>query len=334
MKRFSERNTRTIGLVGVGVIALVLVGALNVGPLARLLAGATYEAAFTDAAGLAAGSEVRVSGLKVGSVQDIRIDGPRVVVKFTAADVHLGDRTRAAIKAESALAGKFLALYPRGQGELDEVIPVDRTVTPYSLTDAVQDASATAGRIDTGKLAQSFDTLAQTFADSPKRLRGALEGVRRLSATIASRDEALGDLLASANGVTGLLAERSGQITTIMADGNKLLAELQARRDVIDRLLADLTALSDQVSGLVKDNRATLKPTLSEVRKTLAVLNKNRDNLQQVIEGIAAYAKSLGETVGGGPFFYALVQNLAPTNLAPLLPELLEKQPSGSKGTR
>lgn len=327
MKRFTERNTRTIGLAGIAVVLAVLVIALNIAPLSQLISGSTHTAAFTDAAGLTEGSEVRVSGLQVGSVQSVEIDGAHVVVEFTADDVRLGPRTRAAIKAENALAGKFLALTPRGSGELDGMIPLERTDTPYSLTDAVQDATTTVGRIDTRRLAESFDTLAETFADSPAQLRGALRGVRRLSETIASRDEALGELLTSANGVSGLLAERSGQITTIMADGNKLLAELHARRDVIDTLLSNLTSLSEQISGLVKDNRATLKPALRELRRTLKVLNKNKDNLESVIEGIAAYAKALGETVGSGPFFYALVQNLAPTNLAPLLPELLTKEP-------
>lgn len=330
MKHFAERNTRTIGLIGIGVIVAVLVAAVNIGPILGLLGGSTYTAAFTDAAGLTAGSQVRVSGLKVGNVQSVEIDGAQVVVEFTAQDVRLGEQTRAAIKAESALAGKVLALTPRGDGELSETIPVQRTDTPYSLTDAVQDTSATAGQIDTRRLAEAFDTLSETFADTPSELRGALRGVRRLSETIASRDEALGDLLSSANGVSGLLAERSKQITTIMADGNKLLAELEARRDVIDALLVNLTELSEQISGLVKDNRSTLRPALRELRATLKVLNKNKGNLEKVIAGIAAYAKSLGETVGGGPFFYALVQNLAPTNLAPVLPGLL----TGSEGPR
>lgn len=334
MKRFSERNTRTIGLVGIAVVVVLLVAALNIGPLSRLIAGSTYTAAFTDAAGLTQGSEVRVSGLQVGSVQSVEIDGAQVVVEFTANDVQLGSLTRAAIKAESALAGRVLALAPRGSGELDETIPIERTQTPYSITDAVQDTSATAGKIDTVKLSESFDTLAETFADSPRELRGALDGVRRLSETIASRDKALAELLSNANGVSGLLAERSTQITTIMSDGNRLLAELEARRDVIDALLGNLTAVSEQISGLVKDNRGTLRPALAEIRKTLKVLNKNRDNLETVIGGIAAYAKSLGEAVGGGPFFYALLKNIAPTNLAPLVPELFGQTAKSSGGTR
>lgn len=341
MRRFSEMSPRRIGLIGIAIVVVVLTVTLNLGPLTSLVAGSTYQAAFTNAAGLTAGSEVRVSGLQVGSVQSVDIDGTRVIAEFTASDVRLGTLTSAAIKTETVLGGRFLELTPGGEAELlaDDVIPVERTDTPYRLTEAVQDTAATAGKIDTRRLAESFDTLTATFASTPEKLRGTLDGVRRLSQTIAARDEALGKLVSRAEDVTGVLAERSAQITTIFADGNRLLAELEARREVIDTLLVNLTRLSKQISGLVDDNRAVLKPALTELQGTVTVLNKNRDNLETAIEGLGAYATSLGETVGGGPFFYALLQNLVPTNLVPLLPELFGTgaQPGkagGSEGPR
>lgn len=323
MKRFSERDPFQVGLAGLVVLALVLAVTLNFGPLMRLLSGSDYSAAFTDSAGLTVGSDVRVSGLTVGKVQSIELAGDQVLVEFTAEDVRLGAQTEASIKTVHALGGRFLALTPRGEGELQGTIPTERTHTPYSLTDAVQDTAATAGRINTTTLAQSFDTLATTFADTPPELRGAVTGLRRLSQTIASRDAALAQLLSNSEGVTGLLADRSTQITTILSDGSALLGELEARRDVIDTLFTNLTSLSRQVSGLVADNRTTLRPALTQLNKTLAILKRNKAALRTAITGFRAYASSLGETVGGGPFFYALLQNLPPTNLAPLLPELL-----------
>lgn len=336
MKRFAERSQLKIGLVGIAIVAAVLAVTFNIGPLSRMVAGSEYSAAFTDSAGLTGGSEVRVSGMKVGSVQSVELEGAQVIVRFTAGDTRLGSLTRAAIKTRHALGGRVLELTPRGRGELDndEMIPVERTDTPYSITDAVQDTAATAGKIDTRQLARSFDTLSETFADTPDELRGALSGLRKLSKTIASRDEALAELLSNADGVTGVLAERSTQVTKILTDGNALLGELEARRDVIDALLTNLTGVTKQISGLVKDNRSTLKPALTELNKTLAILKKNKGNLEKAIKGFGAYASSLGETVGGGPFFYALLQNLPPTNLAPVLPELLGPGGLGSEGPR
>jgi phospholipid/cholesterol/gamma-HCH transport system substrate-binding protein len=273
VKRFSEMNPRIVGVSGIMTVVLLMVTTLSIGKLTEVLGGEAYRAAFSHSTGLKAGNPVRVSGLDVGTVRSVELDGNRVIVMFTAEDVTLGSQTSAAIKTETALGGRFLQLTPRGDGDLsEEGIPLTRTQPAYPLTDAVQDTTRTAERIDTAQLAASFDVLADTLADTPADLRAALDGVRRLSGVIAERDEALAALLDHANGVSGLLAQRSTQITTILTDGNALLAELEARRDIIDTLMANITAVTKQISGLTRDNRATLRPALSELRKTLAVL--------------------------------------------------------------
>jgi phospholipid/cholesterol/gamma-HCH transport system substrate-binding protein len=146
-----------------------------------------------------------------------------------------------------------------------------------------------------------------------------------LSQTIASRDDALRRLLAGGNSLSGVLAERSGQITTLIGDGNLLLDELYRRRDAIHVLLANTTMVVTQLRGVVNDNQAQIGPALAELEKTLDLLNSNDRNIAAAIHGVGRYARTLGEAVGSGPFFYAYIANLAPTNLAPVLPQLLQQ---------
>ena len=86
------------------------------------------------------GAAVQVSGVKVGQVRDIDLDGPRVLVTFTVDDdIAVGDRSEAAIKTKSLLGAKFLELTPRGEGSQAGTIPVERTSSPYQLPDALGD---------------------------------------------------------------------------------------------------------------------------------------------------------------------------------------------------
>ena len=82
-------------------------------------------------------------------------------------------------------------------------IPLERTVSSYDVVTAFSDLTRTTERIDTDQLAASLDVLATEFADTPENVRTALDGLSRLSRTIASRDEKLRELLRSANSVTG-----------------------------------------------------------------------------------------------------------------------------------
>lgn len=100
--------------------------------------GKTYSAYFAEAGGLTTDNPVQVSGFRVGQVSSIELDGPRVLVKFhVAKNVHLGDRTEAAVKMKSPLGAKVLEVTPRGEGELSGPIPLDRTTPAYQVPDAL-----------------------------------------------------------------------------------------------------------------------------------------------------------------------------------------------------
>jgi len=336
VKRFGEMDPAKVALVGGVVVVALVAAALNVGNLRDLVSGSRYSALFADSGGLHAGDPVRVSGIRVGKVDALALQGPAVKVDFTvdteAAGLETG--TRAAVRTENPLGAKFLELSPQGGGTLDPgaQIPLDHTEAPYDLTDALSGLTTTVGQIDTGRLATSLDTLATTFDGTAPDLAATLDGVQRLSRTIASRDEALRGVLAKANGVSGVLADRSAQITRLMRDGSALLAELENRRRAIHQLFVGVSQATDQVSRLVAENKDTLQPALTELRKTLFILNKNEESLRFGVQKYGAFARGLGEAVGSGPFFYAYIANLGSlsSSLVPCLPQLFDVgQPPG-----
>jgi phospholipid/cholesterol/gamma-HCH transport system substrate-binding protein len=312
-KPLAERNRLTVGLVGVLVLAALVTAAFSYDKIPFLKGTSDFSAYFADAGGIKTGSDVRVSGLGVGRVSDITLQGTKVLVDFTVRDgVELGDRTEAAIKTETVLGTKYLELTPRGEGSLGGPIPLERTKSPYDLTDALGDLTTTISGLDTTQLSSSLTTLADTFKDTPPELKLALEGVARFSDTLNTRDAKLRDLLANANKVTAVLAKRSDQIAQLVADANALLAELLSQRQSVDALMGNLTAVSTQLSGLVNDNRTQLKPAVDKLNGVLGILDNRKKELQRTLYLLRRYAMSFGEVLGSGPFFKASLVNLAP----------------------
>ena len=173
---------------------------------------------------------------------------------------------------KTILGEKYVALDPKGQGQLDAdaQIPVARTVSSYDVINAFQDLTTTTERIDTDQLAKSLTVIATEFKDSPQYVKATLDGLSRLSRTVASRDAELGSLLQRANSVTGLVRSRNQQVSTLIKDADLLMVELVKRRDDIRTLFRNTSALAKQLTGLARDNRAQLKPALAELDKTLA----------------------------------------------------------------
>ena len=320
MKMFRERKKLPIGVVVVAALVLVVVGVLRVNTLIALY-GRHYDAIFAEAGGLAAGSPVVVSGVKVGRVDTVRLAQRGVDIHFALTNSHvtLGDQTRADIKVSTILGEKALVLTSAGGGSLKsgQTIPVSRTTSPYDVTTALSQLTTDAGQIDIGQVSRALDTVSSTLTASAPELHDALNGVSRLSQSVASRDTELQTLLGHANQFSKILSDRGTTIAAMVAHGNSLMSELVARRQVITDLLTKVTVLATQLSGLVDDNEKQLRPTLDALNKVIALLLKNKDNLDKTIVGASHYVTTFGESVSSGPFFEAILGNLLPSNLLP-----------------
>lgn len=298
-----------------GVILMVLVIAVGLQPerLSEWANSVRYQARFAEAGGLSVGNDVTLAGIKVGSVSDISLDNGDALVLFTLEGRYgLGSDTQAHIRTGTLLGERVLALEPAGSGRmgaLDE-IPLSRTSSPYSLTDAVGELTTNTAGTDTGSLNQSLDTLSQTIDQIAPQLGPTFDGLSRLSRSLNSRNESLSDLLRSAGDVTEVLSERSEQVNTLILNANDLVGVLNDRRQAIVSLLANTAEVSRVLSGVVADNEAQLKPALDRLNSVTAVLEKNRDNISKALPGLAKYELTQGETVSNGFYYSAFVPNL------------------------
>jgi phospholipid/cholesterol/gamma-HCH transport system substrate-binding protein len=324
MTSFKERNPVTIGLVGTLVLAALVTLILFFQDL-PVIGGTTYEAEFTEAAGLRPDDEVRIAGIKVGEVTSVELAEDRVLVAFRVRDAWVGDRTTAQIKIKTLLGRKFLALQPSGRGDQDpdQPIPRHRTITPYDVTEAFEGLASTAGQIDTGQLAESFRTMSDTFADSPAHVRTALSGLTALSQTISSRDAQLAQLLANTREVTTTLSGSNNAVDKLINDGNLLLTELANRRDDIHRLLTGTTALAKQLSGLVADNQEQLAPALSKLDTVTGILQRYHQNLNESLKLAGPYFRLANNATGSGHWIDNYLCALVPENRDPCVPPTL-----------
>ncbi len=313
-KPFRDRNPVVVGAISLGVIAALVLLAFNAQSLPLIGGGTVYRAQFSEAAGLKPDDPVRVAGVKVGQVESLALEDGAVTVEFRVRDAFVGDRSQAAIKIETVLGAKYLALVPRGGAPLDpeERIPLDRTASPYDVVEAFADLSTTVQEIDTAQLAGSFQVLAETFAGTPEEVRTSLAGLARLSDTIASRDAELERLLTASRDVTQVLADRNGEFTRLIQDSNTLLTEVQERRQLIDAILTNTQTLADQLTGLVADNREALTPALQQLATVTDILSRNRTALGETVANLAPFVTVFTNTLGNGRWFDSFVDNLVP----------------------
>src|SRR5262249_28265132 len=110
MASFRGRNPIVIGLVSMTVVVGLLVLAYRVDSLPLVGAGPEYRAQFSEAAGLAAGNEVRIAGVKIGKVTGVELEGDHVLVTFRAKNADIGNASSASIQIKTLLGEKYLAI--------------------------------------------------------------------------------------------------------------------------------------------------------------------------------------------------------------------------------
>jgi phospholipid/cholesterol/gamma-HCH transport system substrate-binding protein len=302
------------GLIGAIVIVMVILVGLQP---ERLLSWATtvrYQAVFNEAGGLTTGNAVTVSGIKVGTVDDIALRHGAAVVTFDVdASVPLGSQTTAHIRTRTLLGERVLTLNSAGGDTLHprDVIPVSRTSSPYSLAEAVSDLTTNTTGTDTEALNRSLDTLSGTLDQISPQLGPTFDGLTRLSQSLNERNKSLGSLLKSAATVTGILGQRSQQLNTLILDANDLVSVLNNRRLAIADLLVNTRTVAQQVSALVADNEKQLAPTLQRLNDVTAMLEKNHDNLEKALPGLVKFERTQGESVANGAYYDAFVSNIS-----------------------
>lgn len=307
----SESHYVRMGGIALGLLFLVMFASFNLQKVPGFR-GTYYQAEFTDAAGLRTGSEVQVSGIRVGRVNDIRIGPERVIVHFDVKGREIGRLTRASVEVKSLLGDKFLNIKPAGSGSLpaNATIPLSRTDASYDIVGTLSQLTTQTEDTDKANLTAALDTLAETLDAASPEIKGSFTGLSRLSQTISTRDEEIEELLERSQNVTALLDERKGDLVKLMDDADLVFQELKRRKKAIHTLLVSTNQLAVQLEGLVKDNREQLRPTLEGLRSILVFLNAREDQLETMLRNYGPYVNILGNVIGTGPWFDAYVPNM------------------------
>jgi phospholipid/cholesterol/gamma-HCH transport system substrate-binding protein len=306
----SDSHLVGTAVVGIAVLATVFMLAVNFQRLPLVGGGETYRAEFTDASGLVAGEEVRVAGIKVGQVTDIKLGHARVIATFVVRGVNLGRQTTAGIEVKTLLGQHFLSVTPDGSGTMpaNSTIPLSRTSTPVNIVPAFLRVTGEIQAIDTDQIIDAFNALSEVLDKTAPELSGTLRGLSRLSTSVSSRDDKIRELFSRTNQVSGVLADRDRDIARLLKDTNKVLTMLDRRRKTISRIITGTSDLAHQLSGLVKDNRALLGPALTKLNGVIAVLQKNKQQIDELLKVSAVYAREFVSVGGSGRWFDASVK--------------------------
>ncbi|HET9141610.1 MCE family protein [Actinophytocola sp.] len=298
-------RTRLLRVLAVVAAVAVLAAAAFV-TLARTSRSQHFVAYFTAAVGIYAGSDVRVLGVAVGTVDSVTPQGEQVRVEMSVdRDVPLPADAGALVVTPSLVSDRYVQLAPvftDGPRLADgAVIPVERTAVPVELDelftslDKLTVALGPDGANADGALDELLNSTATTLDGNGKRLGDLVRELGKAAHTLTGSQDDLFATVDNLQKFTTMLAANDQQLRTfdqLLATVSEFLA---GERQDFAAALAELSTALGTVQRFVQDNRARIKSNVDKLAGTTRLLVEQRASLE---EALARAPQALTDLLG------------------------------------
>ncbi|HEX4705902.1 MAG TPA: MCE family protein [Pseudonocardiaceae bacterium] len=253
------------------------------------------SAYFDQAIGVYAGSDVRVLGVKIGTIDSVTPAGTQVRVDMSVdRGVRIPATAQAVVVAPSVVSDRYVQLAPvyTGGPQMGDngVIPIGRTATPveldqlYGSLDKVSTSLGPNGANANGSLSDLLNTLAANLSGNGQNLHDTINQLASVATTLDSNKDNLFATVDNLSQFTQALANSDAtvrQFTSQLADVSGFLAG--QRSQLADAVTALGTSLG-QVQGFIQNNRAAIKSNVDNLAQVTKVLVNERSSLAEVLD--------------------------------------------------
>ncbi|MER8184630.1 MCE family protein [Kitasatospora sp. NPDC094015] len=275
--------------------AALLAGALVAVPAATGPGGTHLTAYFDHAVGIYAGSDLRVLGVKVGTVDGVHPQGRQVRVELTLDHgINVPADASAVVVAPSVVADRYVQLTPAWTGGpalgRNGVIPAERTAEPVEIDQLYQSISdlSTAlgpdGANATGALSELLDTGARNLAGNGGAIGDSIDQLGRAAKTLSGHSDDLFTTLTQLQSFTTMLKDNDTQVrsaTDRLATVTGFLAE---DKEDLGQALQQLAIALGQVRTFIEDNRGRLATSIEQLVPITRSLVDQRASLAELLD--------------------------------------------------
>jgi phospholipid/cholesterol/gamma-HCH transport system substrate-binding protein len=325
MKLLLDKRTRgdLVRLV-IFIVVTTLATGLLVLTIGNISFGGThdYKAVFADATGVNKGDDVRIAGVKVGTVRNVEItDRTRALVTFSVADDEsLGGATHAAIRYRNLVGQRYIALSEEIGGGADggrlgpgQTIPVSRTSPALDLTVLFNGFKPLFQALSPSDINKLSYEIVQVFQGEGGTLDSLLSHTASVTQTLADRDAVIDSLIDNLNQVLDHLGDRDQQLSTLITTFRTFVHGLTGDRQAILDSLDQISGLSVQTASLLQGIRPPLVRDVKQLRKVAGNIDANKGELDRAIQVLPIKLNKIGNTATYGSFFNFYLCNFTGT---------------------
>ncbi|HEY3736679.1 MAG TPA: MCE family protein [Jatrophihabitans sp.] len=269
----------------------------------------TYKADFTDASGVQVGDDVRVAGVRVGSVKGIKLVRRNVAeVTFSVVKERpLPSSVIARLRYRNLVGQRYLDI-EQGAGNsnrtlaADMVIPVSQTQPAIDLTALFDGFQPLFQGLNAGQINQLSGEIIDVLQGEGGSLELLLSTVADLTNSLADHDQLIGDVIDNLNSVLTAVGDRDTELSDLIVQLQRFISGLAQDRQSIGNSIDGINSLTTSVAGLLGKAREPLRNDITALTGLVGNLNAGSSDLQYVIQNLAPTLGGLIKVTSYGSF--------------------------------
>ncbi|WP_375001750.1 MCE family protein [Aeromicrobium sp. CTD01-1L150] len=246
----------------------------------------TYTAHFSDATSLNRGDDVRMAGVKVGTVSSIAVSEDNdAEVDFTVStSTPMRAGTTPELRFRNLVGQRYISLEPADLPgpELEEgaTFGIEQTRPALDLTVLFNGFQPLLKFLDPEDVNNLSAQIISVFQGEGATVENLISSTASLTSTLADKEQVIDELITSLSSVLQTINSRSDQLDTTLITLDALVSGLAEDRETIGNTLDGMGRLTVSVSELLEEGRAPLKGSI----KSLGDLSKNLSDAEPVLE--------------------------------------------------
>lgn len=257
-----------------------------------------YRAAFSEVSGLAAGEQVRIAGVDVGRVQDVRVTAPDTVEVAFDVDASLPVMvgSRAIVRYKNLVGDRYLEVAdgpgPANRLEPDGLIPRMQTQPALDLDELYNGFKPLFEGLAPEQINALSSQLIAVLQGQSGTVESLLGDIGSLTTTLADRDQVIGQVVDNLNAVLATVGERDRELSDLIVAMQELATGLADDRERIGTSIQGVADLTGTLAGVVDEVRPPLQGSVAELGRTAGVLERKRADLDEALRLLPpAYGK-------------------------------------------
>lgn len=277
------------------LLAILLVAGLIVLIRQVVLRPMTINAYFTTTSGIYPGDDVRISGIKVGSIDSIQPIGTRTrVIMQVDHGVPIPADARAVLVAPNLVAARYVQLAPAYEDSGPKMadgaeIPVDRTAVPVEWDDVKTQLMRLATDLgpgtdlSTSSVGRFIDSAANAMGGNGDKLRQALSQLSGVGRILADGSGNIVDTINHLQTFVTALRDSGEQIVMFQGRLATLTEMLDDNRSDLDAALTDLSAAVGDIQGFVAGTRDAASEQVQRLANVTQILVDKKMTLKNIL---------------------------------------------------